>query len=36
LASFEPSSCMRFVIINGVLLIDQGKLLPNTFPGKAL
>jgi N-acyl-D-aspartate/D-glutamate deacylase len=32
----EPSTGMRFVIVNGVLLIDQGKLLPNTYPGKAL
>lgn len=31
-----PSTGMRFVIVNGVLLIDQGKLLPNTYPGTAL
>jgi N-acyl-D-aspartate/D-glutamate deacylase len=32
----EPSSGMKFVIVNGSVLIDQGKLLPNTFPGKAV
>ena len=32
----EPSSGMKFVIINGSVLIDQGKLLPNIFPGKAV
>jgi N-acyl-D-aspartate/D-glutamate deacylase len=35
-APAEPSSGMRFVIVNGVVLIDQGALVPNTFPGKAL
>ena len=32
----EPSSGMKFVVINGSVLIDQGKLLPNIFPGKAV
>lgn len=32
----EPSSGMKFVLVGGSILIDQGKLLPNTFPGKAL
>ena len=32
----EPSSGMQFVIVGGTVLIDQGKLVPNTFPGKAL
>jgi N-acyl-D-aspartate/D-glutamate deacylase len=31
-----PSIGMRYVIVNGVVLIDQGRLLPNTFPGRAL
>jgi N-acyl-D-aspartate/D-glutamate deacylase len=31
-----PSTGMRYVIVNGVVLIDQGNLLPNTFPGRAL
>jgi N-acyl-D-aspartate/D-glutamate deacylase len=32
----EPSSGMQFVIVGGTVLIDQGKLVPNTFPGKVL
>jgi N-acyl-D-aspartate/D-glutamate deacylase len=32
----EPSSGMQFVIVGGTILIDQGKLVPDTFPGKAL
>ena len=32
----EPSSGMKFVLVNGSVLIDQGKLVPNTFPGKAV
>jgi hypothetical protein len=32
----KASAGMRFVIVNGTVLIDQGKLVPNTFPGKAL
>ncbi|HYX74351.1 MAG TPA: amidohydrolase family protein [Steroidobacteraceae bacterium] len=32
----EPSSGMHFVIVNGVVLIEQGALAPNTFPGKPL
>jgi N-acyl-D-aspartate/D-glutamate deacylase len=32
----EPSSGMKFVLINGSVLIDQGKLVANAFPGKAL
>jgi N-acyl-D-aspartate/D-glutamate deacylase len=35
-APLEPSSGMRFVIVNGVVLIDKGALVPNSFPGKAL
>jgi N-acyl-D-aspartate/D-glutamate deacylase len=35
-APAEPSSGMRFVIVNGVLLIDKGALVSNTFPGRAL
>jgi len=26
---------MRFVIVNGVVLIDKGALVVNSFPGKA-
>ncbi len=32
----EPSSGMQYVIVGGTVLIDQGKLVPDTFPGKAL
>lgn len=35
-APMEASTGMRFVIVNGTGLIDQGKLVSNTFPGKAL
>jgi hypothetical protein len=35
-APTAPSSGMQYVIVNGVLLIDEGKLKPNTYPGKAL
>jgi N-acyl-D-aspartate/D-glutamate deacylase len=31
----EASVGMRFVVVNGTLLIDQGKLVPYTFPGRA-
>lgn len=30
------STGMRYVIVGGVLLIDQGKLLPDTYPGAAI
>jgi N-acyl-D-aspartate/D-glutamate deacylase len=32
----EPSTGMKFVIVGGTVLIEQGKLVPDTFPGKAL
>jgi N-acyl-D-aspartate/D-glutamate deacylase len=32
----EPSSGMRFVLVNGVELIHEGRLVPNTYPGRAL
>jgi N-acyl-D-aspartate/D-glutamate deacylase len=32
----EPSTGMKFVIVNGSLLIDGGKMAPNIFPGRAL
>jgi N-acyl-D-aspartate/D-glutamate deacylase len=32
----QASVGMQFVIVNGTVLIDQGTLVPNTFPGKAL
>jgi N-acyl-D-aspartate/D-glutamate deacylase len=35
-AAMEASTGMQFVIVGGTVLIDQGKLVPNTYPGKAL
>jgi N-acyl-D-aspartate/D-glutamate deacylase len=32
----QPSTGMRFVIVNGQLLIDEGRMIPNLFPGKPL
>jgi N-acyl-D-aspartate/D-glutamate deacylase len=32
----EQSTGVRYLIVNGTLLIDQGKLLANQFPGRAL
>ena len=32
----EPSVGMKYVIVGGTVLIDQGKLIANTFPGKPL
>jgi N-acyl-D-aspartate/D-glutamate deacylase len=32
-APMEPSTGMEFVIVGGTVLIDHGKLVPNTFPG---
>ena len=31
-----PSTGMQFVIVNGTVVIDRGKLVANTFPGKPL
>jgi N-acyl-D-aspartate/D-glutamate deacylase len=35
-APMEASIGMQIVIVGGTVLIDQGKLVPNTYPGKAL
>jgi N-acyl-D-aspartate/D-glutamate deacylase len=32
----EPSVGMKYVLVGGTVLIDQGKLVADTFPGKAL
>jgi N-acyl-D-aspartate/D-glutamate deacylase len=32
----EPSVGMKYVIVGGTVLIDQGKLIADTFPGKPL
>ena len=35
-APMVTSTGMQFVIVGGTVLIDQGKMVPDTFPGKAL
>jgi N-acyl-D-aspartate/D-glutamate deacylase len=35
-APMENSAGMQYVIVGGVLLIDRGQFVPNTFPGKPL
>lgn len=35
-SGFERSSGMIYVIVNGKILIEKGKLLPETFPGKPI
>jgi N-acyl-D-aspartate/D-glutamate deacylase len=32
----EPSVGMQFVVVEGTVLIDKGKLVPNTYPGKPI
>jgi N-acyl-D-aspartate/D-glutamate deacylase len=32
----EPSVGMRYVIVNGSVLIDAGKIVPGNFPGRAI
>jgi N-acyl-D-aspartate/D-glutamate deacylase len=32
----EPSTGMKFVLVNGTLLIDQGKMVPNAYPGQLI
>jgi N-acyl-D-aspartate/D-glutamate deacylase len=32
----EPSVGMRYVLVGGVPVVDEGKLVEGTFPGKAL
>jgi N-acyl-D-aspartate/D-glutamate deacylase len=35
-APMEPSTGMQYVIVGGTVLIDNGKMVPDTFPGRAL
>jgi N-acyl-D-aspartate/D-glutamate deacylase len=35
-APMEPSTGIEFVIVGGTILVDHGKLVPNTFPGTPL
>jgi hypothetical protein len=32
----EPSVGVQFLVVGGTLLVDQGKLVPDVFPGRAL
>jgi N-acyl-D-aspartate/D-glutamate deacylase len=32
----EPSVGVHYLLVGGTLLIDEGKLMPEVFPGKAL
>ena len=32
----EPSAGVQYLVVGGTLLIDQGKLVPDVFPGRAI
>ena len=32
----EPSVGVRYLVVGGTLLVDQGKVVPDVFPGRAL
>jgi N-acyl-D-aspartate/D-glutamate deacylase len=32
----EPSVGVRYLVVGGTLLVDQGKIVPDVFPGRAL
>lgn len=32
----QPSEGVRYLIVAGTVLVDEGKIVPNVFPGKAL
>jgi N-acyl-D-aspartate/D-glutamate deacylase len=32
----EPSVGVKFLLVGGIVLIDEGKLVPNVFPGRAI
>ncbi|HWE85894.1 MAG TPA: amidohydrolase family protein [Terracidiphilus sp.] len=32
----EPSTGVRYLLVGGTLLVDEGKIVPNVFPGRAL
>jgi N-acyl-D-aspartate/D-glutamate deacylase len=32
----EPSAGMKYVLVGGTLVVDDGKIAPNVFPGRAL
>jgi N-acyl-D-aspartate/D-glutamate deacylase len=31
-----PSEGIKFVLVNGIIVVDQGKLRPNAFPGRGV
>ena len=32
----EPSVGVRYLLVGGTVLVDEGKVIPNVFPGRAL
>jgi N-acyl-D-aspartate/D-glutamate deacylase len=32
----EPSDGVRYLVVGGTVVVDQGKIVPNLFPGRAL
>jgi hypothetical protein len=32
----EPSVGVHYLLVDGTVLIDEGKLVPDVFPGRAL
>jgi hypothetical protein len=32
----EPNVGVRYLVVGGTVLVDQGKRLPDVFPGRAL
>jgi N-acyl-D-aspartate/D-glutamate deacylase len=34
--AMEPSTGMRYVLVSGTPVVDDGKIVPNVFPGRAL
>jgi N-acyl-D-aspartate/D-glutamate deacylase len=32
----EPSVGVRYLVVGGILVVDEGKIVPDVFPGKAL
>jgi N-acyl-D-aspartate/D-glutamate deacylase len=32
----EPSTGVRYLVVAGTVLVDEGKIVPNVFPGRAL
>ena len=32
----EPSFGVHFLLVGGTVLVDEGKIVPNVFPGRAV